>query len=109
MPASDFIYNSDPGLLIGFHGCDESIRDRIVTGGALRTSANDWDWLGSGIYLWQNNYERALHWAQHAPPKVRIKRPSVLGAVFSLGHCLDLTDKKWVDHPEKKLNGLHPK
>jgi hypothetical protein len=98
MPSSSFIYTSDPGLIVGFHGCDESVRDKIVMGGPFRPSKNEWDWLAGGIYFWQNNYERALRWAQNAPPKVKIKKPSVLGAVFSLGNCLDLTDKKWLDH-----------
>lgn len=49
------------------------------------------------MYFWQNNYERAWHYANHPPPKVSIKTPGVVGAVFSLGHCLDLTDKKWLD------------
>lgn len=95
---SNVIYASDPGLLIGFHGCDEDVRNRIISGESLRASKNNWDWLGSGIYFWQGNYERALHYAKNPPPKVKIKTPSVLGAVFTLGNCLDLTDKKWLDH-----------
>lgn len=98
MNHSSFIYSSDPGLMIGFHGCEEEVRDKVVLGKtSLRPSTNDWDWLGDGIYFWQNNYERAWDYATNPPPNIKIKKPAVLGAVFSLGNCLDLSDKKWID------------
>jgi hypothetical protein len=98
MASANFIYSSDPGLIIGFHGCSQELRDSVVTGKtSLRHSNNSWDWLGDGIYFWQNNYDRANHYANNPPSKVRIEHPSVLGAVFSLGNCLDLTDKKYID------------
>jgi hypothetical protein len=96
--ASQYIYSSDPGLIVGFHGCDQTVRDNIVSGqSAFRPSKNKWDWLGEGMYFWQNNYERALHYAQNPPTKSAIKTPAVLGAIFNLGHCLDLTDKEGID------------
>ncbi|QHS64021.1 hypothetical protein GWR21_15770 [Chitinophaga agri] len=92
------MYSSDPGLIIGFHGCDQHVRDSIVSGqSTLKSSKNKWDWLGEGMYFWQNNYERALHYAQNPPAKSSIKIPAVLGAIFNLGHCLDLTDKEGID------------
>lgn len=63
----------------------------------LKSSRNKWDWLGEGMYFWQNNYERAIHYAKNPPPKVKIAKPAVLGAVFSLGNCLDLSDKRFID------------
>lgn len=98
MATSELLYSSDPGLIIGFHGCDQDIRDRIVTHQTmLKLSKNKWDWLGDGMYFWQNNYERAIHFAKNPPPNVKIKNPAVLGAVFSLGNCLDLSDKRFID------------
>ena len=97
-PMSELIYSADPGLLIGFHGCDESLCQDIVSGKkTLIASNNSWDWLGDGIYFWQNNYDRAWHYANHSHSSLKIKNPAVLGAVFSLGNCLDLTDKKFID------------
>lgn len=29
---SKYVYTSDTGLVIGFHGCEESVRDAIVSG-----------------------------------------------------------------------------
>lgn len=94
----DFIYSAEPGLLIGFHGCEQSVCDDIISGEKqMKVSNNSWDWLGDGRYFWQNNYERAWYYANHPPGNLKIKKPAVLGAVFSLGNCLDLTDKKSLD------------
>lgn len=98
MVTSELVYYSDPGLIIGFHGCDREIRDRVVMHQTmLRSSKNVWDWLGDGMYFWQNNHERAFHFAKNPPPNVKINTPAVLGAVFSLGNCLDLSDKRFID------------
>jgi hypothetical protein len=98
MASNNIIYSSDPGLIIGFHGCSKELRDKVVLGKtSLRHSNNAYDWLGDGIYFWQNNYQRALDYATNPPPRVQIKNPAVLGAFFSLGNCLDFTDKKSLD------------
>ncbi|UYQ93760.1 hypothetical protein MKQ68_01450 [Chitinophaga horti] len=92
------LYTAEPGLVIGFHGCDQRVSDAIISGiTSLRPSTNDWDWLGHGIYFWQNSYDRAMNYAMHPPPNVQIHQPAVIGAVISLGRCLDLTDKRWID------------
>lgn len=94
---SKFIYTSDPGLVLGFHGCEESIRDAVVSGDMmLKASENEHDWLGYGFYFWQNNHERALDFAINPPGRKTIKKPAVLGAILSLGNCLDLIDKKYI-------------
>ncbi len=60
------MYPAKPGLLIGFHGCDETVRDKIVTDqGILFDSTNDYDWLGNGVYFWENNRQRALAFAEN--------------------------------------------
>lgn len=90
------MYSSRPGLLIGYHGCDESVRDAIVAHKALlRASQNKYDWLGAGYYFWEDNYGRALDFASHPPGKKQIIKPAVLGAVIELGYCLDLMN---MDH-----------
>jgi hypothetical protein len=38
--------------------------DKVIAGKEnLLASTNDYDWLGSGIYFWENNEERAMEWA----------------------------------------------
>ncbi|WPQ65167.1 hypothetical protein SIO70_09955 [Chitinophaga sancti] len=98
MNNSSIIYSSDQGLLLGFHGCDQSIRDQIILGQIrMKASHNGYDWLGSGMYFWQNNYARAIDFAKNPPGKSKIENPAVLGAALSLGNCLDLTDKLHID------------
>lgn len=58
------LYSNRPNLVIGFHGCDKSVSDKVITGEEnLLASKNDYDWLGNGIYFWENNEDRALEWA----------------------------------------------
>lgn len=63
----------------------------------LRPSNNPWDWLGSGIYFWEQNPHRALAYAEEAARQQqkfsgRIGTPFVIGAVIELGRCLNLID-----------------
>lgn len=96
------MYSSRKGLILGFHGCDLELRDEIISTQEtiLKKSDNDYDWLGGGIYFWQNDPNRALKFAEFLsenPPhnkKQKIKNPSVLGAVIDLGLCLDLIDSE---------------
>ncbi len=48
-------------------------------------------WLGSGIYFWENDPDRALEWAQEKASRGELKEPFVIGAVLELGRCLDLS------------------
>lgn len=83
-------------MLLGFHGCDQDIRDAVVTGDInLHESRNSYDWLGSGIYFWENDHRRALNFAQNHPVRT-IKHPSVLGAVIEPGYCLNLLNSEYL-------------
>lgn len=89
----EMLYSFQPGLVLGFHGCEEEIRDAVIGGKLmLKSSVNPYDWLGHGIYFWQNNYQRAWEYAARPPGKPGFKRPAVLGAVLVLGNCLDLVE-----------------
>ncbi len=59
------MYSKRTGLVIGFHGCDISVRDKVVCSGteSLKASDNEYDWLGGGVYFWENNYDRAYEFA----------------------------------------------
>jgi len=94
------MYSKRAGLIMGFHGCDKSVRDTVVANGdSLVPSTNDYDWLGNGIYFWENNCKRAMDFAvflKNNPPhnfKQKIEEPAVIGAVIDLGHCLDLLER----------------
>jgi hypothetical protein len=82
-------------LVLAYHGCDLSVARRVASGkDQLRYSKNDYDWLGSGLYFWEDSQARALQWAQHeaARGSGKVKKPAVLGAVIDLGNCLNLID-----------------
>jgi hypothetical protein len=92
------MYPAKPGLLIGFHGCEEAIRNDVISGvRVLNPSQNRHDWLGSGIYFWENNFERAMDFAINPPGKKQFNVPSVLEAVIDLQFCLDLLDTVYLN------------
>lgn len=48
------LYSRRSNLVVGFHGCDKSVVDAVIAGKTeLLASANDYDWLGNGIYFWE--------------------------------------------------------
>ena len=68
----------------------------------LKKSANAYDWLGGGIYFWENDPLRAWEFANDAAKKAhlskgKIKKPFVVGAVIDLGLCLNLLDRKGLE------------
>ncbi|MDF1755641.1 MAG: hypothetical protein P1U89_22825 [Verrucomicrobiales bacterium] len=53
----------------------------------LLSSVNAYDWLGHGIYFWEDDPRRAYSWAK---ANSRIEDPYVVGAIIDLGDCLSL-------------------
>lgn len=92
------MYSHLPNLILGFHGCDQSTFDAVVKHGeGLRPSVNDYDWLGNGIYFWEQNYERAHSWAEEQSLRGKFQQPAVIGAVIDLGFCLNLMDSRYIE------------
>ena len=96
--------------IIGYHGCRADFAHDVLLGNvsidAWKPSANEWDWLGHGIYFWEHSPQRALRWAQE-----KYEQPAVLGAVVQLGKCFDLLDESvtaalFVGHQRK--SGTRP-
>jgi hypothetical protein len=86
------MYSKLPNLVLAFHGCDISTYENVLYNHEpLALSENPYDWLGNGIYFWEQSYERALNWAKEHS---KITTPAVLGAVIDLGYCLNMTDYK---------------
>lgn len=83
------LYSDRGNLSLGFHGCKKSVAIALIsTPDVVKFSKNDWDWLGSGFYIWENNYERAKEWADAQYGN----EGAVVGVVYELGTCLDLMD-----------------
>lgn len=56
-------YQRLPSWVLGFHGTDEETVTRILNDhkGHLNHSANDYDWLGGGVYFWENDPVCVFH------------------------------------------------
>jgi hypothetical protein len=88
------LYHIQSSLVFGFHACDREVGEALLVGSAgFKPSENDFDWLGHGMYFWENNLTRAQEYAvELAAKRKKIKDPFVIGAIIKLGYCLDLTD-----------------
>jgi hypothetical protein len=102
-----------PSFILGFHGCDQSLADDVFCGRTkdLRPSTNKHDWLGSGIYFWENNCKRALDWARSQVGKERrsgptITHPAVIGAIIDPGNCLNFLDQTAMELAKDRFQKL---
>lgn len=92
------IYRNRPNLTIGFHGCDEEVRNELVNNpNYVKKSQETFDWLGNGFYVWENNFQRALQWAKDKKARKSLNIPSVIGVVYLLDYCLDFTDAEFIN------------
>ena len=90
------MYQRLPSWVLGFHGTDAATAQRILntTQEHLSPSNNAFDWLGDGIYFWENDPVRALQYVQeNFERKKKSATPAVIGAVIDLGLCLNLFDQ----------------
>ena len=92
-----------PFQITGFHSCDKEVGLKILNGEEeLNPSDNPWDWLGPGVYFWEQNPGRALEYAVevakgHQKNNGAIKTPFVIGAIIELGNCLNLIEPKSIN------------
>ncbi|MCK1671705.1 hypothetical protein [Bradyrhizobium sp. 150] len=88
-------------FVLGYHGCDESIADKLLAGADFKESTNAYDWLGHGIYFWEANPLRGLEFANELKSNkrsaARISKPTVVGAAIDLGLCLDLSSSAGIE------------
>ncbi|GEM69026.1 hypothetical protein SMI01S_26320 [Sphingobacterium mizutaii NBRC 14946 = DSM 11724] len=55
------MYSAGTGIVYGFHGCDRSIAEEIINQKlTLKNSENEYDWVGNGMYFWENILLRIL-------------------------------------------------
>lgn len=110
--------------MLGYHGCDAAVAEKLLKNHPFTPSQDTYDWLGEGIYFWEANPLRGLEFAVEASRRKgsKITKPTVIGAVIDLGFCLDLTTsrglqltrtaylrlKQVFDQAEKPLPGNQP-
>ena len=89
-----------PFQVIGFHSCDKEVGIKALNGELeLNPSDNVWDWLGGGVYFWEQNPERAAQYAIECANgqqknRKRIRVPFVIGSIVELGNCLNLLEPR---------------
>ncbi len=71
----------------GYHGTSSVMADIIERDG-FRLSRNDYDWLGDGVYFFQDGLLRAWQWARERHGD----DAAVIGAEIRLVDCMDLLD-----------------
>ena len=76
--------------VLGYHGTSRANAIRILNDG-FRVSSNDYDWLGEGVYFFQDAPLRASQWAKEQYPE----EPVVIRALIRLDNSIDLFDIKW--------------
>ena len=93
-------------FVLAYHGCDQSVAERLLQNEDFERSTNEYDWLGDGVYFWEANPDRARQWALEQKARDKIKIPYVIGAVVDLGFCLDLTTSNGIQAIESSYKNL---
>jgi hypothetical protein len=105
------VHELSSSFILAYHGCDRSVAEGLLNNRPFRISENEYDWLGSGVYFWESNPARALHWARHLKKVARkgsakIKQPYAVGAVIDLGYCLDLISTTGIEFVKQAHSDL---
>jgi hypothetical protein len=77
-------------VTIGYHGTRMSLAATILSDGFM-PSTNEYDWLGDGVYFFQDAPNRAREWAEECYAEDSV----VIGAEIELRDCIDLIDTGW--------------
>ncbi len=82
-------------MILGFHGTQKLTVHEVINQRVhhLSPSEQSYDWLGHGVYFWENDPQRAEEWAKDK----NLPNPGILGAVLHLGFCLDLNTRAGCD------------
>jgi hypothetical protein len=78
--------------VIGHHGTSLASLPLIESEG-FKISQKSWDWLGDGVYFFQDAPERARQWAENRYGDQGV----VIAASIDLENCLDLFDIQYVE------------
>jgi len=77
-------------VITGYHGTSSRFVEAILSEG-FRSSRNEYDWLGDGVYFFQDAPDRAQEWAQCLYGEDAV----VMMAEVNLKDCMDLLDIRW--------------
>lgn len=93
-------------FILGYHGCDKTVGN--AEGRALQAKQQRLRLARSGDSFLKANPLRGLDFAREAKRRrtSNIKRPFVIGAVISLGLCLDLTTAAGIEQVRAAYESL---
>jgi len=107
------MYTRLPHFVLGFHGCDKETAEMLLSTEKcnFKCSLNDYDWLGHGVYFWEDSPDRALDFAKAVKDspknsKQTIAQPYRIGAVIDLGNCLNLLDYRYTQIVQESYRDL---
>jgi hypothetical protein len=85
--------------VFGYHGTTRSAAESIVANPLLfQSSTGEGDWLGQGVYFFENSFRKGTEWAMRTVDKRATsggaEAPAVLGCEIDLSNCLDLCDPR---------------
>lgn len=112
------MYSKSGNYILGFHGCTQKVADILLGSDSptFKKSTNDYDWLGHGMYFWENDPERALSFINEQALRVNkdsksseekkseYQNVTVVGAVIDLAHCLNLTEIASINKVKETYN-----
>ena len=84
--------NRSPLPIAGFHGTTKQAAELILNGNFI-PSRNRYDWLGDGVYFFQDAPMRAWDWARENHGS----EAAVVGAELLLVDCIDMLDTAWTN------------
>ncbi len=92
--------------VFGFHACQREFAEALVRGdiplAEWKPSENRYDWLGKGIYFWEQNKRRAQQWAAN-----NVKgEAAIIRAEIELGTCLNLASSEYLRQIQKVYDDL---
>ncbi|MGE7774064.1 hypothetical protein ACQKLP_05035 [Chitinophaga sp. NPDC101104] len=83
---------------IGYHGCDMDIAELLLNDHRkFFVSDREHEWLGHGMYFWENNLRRGMEWANLKFERQLIRKPAVIGALLNLRNCCDFSDQRYLN------------
>jgi len=77
-------------VVLAYHGTQNNLVGGIIENG-FKVSQNQYDWLGDGVYFFQDAPVRAKFWGNSQYGS----QSAVIGAKINLTGCMDLIDVSW--------------
>ena len=92
---------AEPLRVYGYHGTTIRRAGAALRNG-FRSSRNDYDWLGDGVYFFQDAPRRAWEWATARYGA----NAAVIRSVIRLEGHMELIDTGWFDHLDATYTAL---